>query len=314
MSHRTFYLTLIIGGVFWVNPYPTSGENPRDSRTPQQAIEKGLEFLIADAVTWRKERDCATCHHGTLTVWALNEAKARGFPFDESALAENEKWTKERFLERMEIPRDTRPGWRMVSTPGIYLSFMALTLPEQKSLSPDELKIVTDHLIRHQEENGAWEWSSAPPKNRPPPFFESDEVATRLSYLALELDLPYSDEERARVNASREKAAAWLKTITPEKTTQSSALELVMLVQAREPDGVVQPQIEAFLARQNDDGGWGQLDDRASDAYATGQALYALNLAGVKRDRDEIQHAAAFLVQTQNDDGSWPMVRRGHPG
>ena len=43
----------------------------------------------------------------------------------------------------------------------------------------------------------------------------------------------------------------------------------------------LQSETETFLKRRNKDGGWGQLPGAASDAYATGQALYLLSLAGV---------------------------------
>src|SRR5262249_73874 len=35
-----------------------------------------------DAARWRKARRCATCHHGTMTVWALSEARSRGYAVD----------------------------------------------------------------------------------------------------------------------------------------------------------------------------------------------------------------------------------------
>lgn len=54
--------------------------------------------------------------------------------------------------------------------------------------------------------------------------------------------------------------------------------------------------------------------DQPSDAYATGQSLYILNLLGVPGDRPEIQRAVGFLVATQREDGSWSMTRRGHDG
>ena len=39
-----------------------------------------------------------------------------------------------------------------------------------------------------------------------------------------------------------------------------------------------------------------------------------LSLAGVKTDREEVRRAVTLLVDTQKEDGSWPMTRRGHPG
>src|SRR4051794_3188388 len=44
----------------------------------RKAIDRGLAFLETDAAKWREEHTCATCHHGTMTVWALSEAKRQG--------------------------------------------------------------------------------------------------------------------------------------------------------------------------------------------------------------------------------------------
>ena len=87
-----------------------------------------------------------------------------------------------------------------------------------------------------------------------------------------------------------------------------------MKVRAGEPAEALRPSIDEFLGRRNGDGGWGQLRGAPSNAYATGQALYVLSLAGVANDRAEVRRAVAFLVATQKDDGSWPMTPRSHPG
>lgn len=278
------------------------------------AVEKGLGFLRADAAKWRKDRECSTCHHGTMTVWALAEAKERGYEVPASELAENAKWTKDRLLARIDLPRDTRPGWGMVSTPAIYLALMAGCVPKQEAVSADELKRIAGHLLRHQEADGSWSWASAPAKNRPPPFFESDEVATLLAYLALGTHLPADPATKSGARDARERAAAWLAKAKPTDTTQAAALRLLVKVRDGGPEKTPRAPIEEFLGRRNNDGGWGQLRDSPSDAYATGQALYVLNLAGVKPDRAEVRGAVAFLVQTQNADGSWPMTARAHPG
>ncbi|HKB37999.1 MAG TPA: hypothetical protein VKD72_16245, partial [Gemmataceae bacterium] len=47
-----------------------------------------------------------------------------------------------------------------------------------------------------------------------------------------------------------------------------------------------------------------------SDAYATGQALYALAEAGVKPDDETVRKGQSSLAKTQREDGSWPMVSR----
>jgi hypothetical protein len=279
----------------------------------RKAAERGLVFLEKDAAKWREERKCATCHHGTMTVWAMSEAKSQGYTIAAETLAETVKWTKER-LKDIDKPRDTRPGWSMVNSPALMLAVMAQAVPSQTALSPDDLKRIAGHLFRHQEADGSWAWSSAPAKNRPPPFFESDEVATLLGFMALRPHVPADPKEKSEARGSREKALNWLKKNSPTDTTQAAALRLLMKVLEKEPAKILETEISQFLARQNKDGGWGQFKDRASDAYATGQALYVLSLAGVKHDRAEVRRGVAFLLANQKEDGSWPMVRRGHPG
>src|SRR5262245_37548534 len=185
----------------WVAGGPVRSEPPAAAATPQEgrkAVERGLDFLQKDAAQWRKDRQCSSCHHGTMTVWALTEAKSQGYDVAAETLADAAKWLKER-LDGIDLPRDTRPGWSMVNTPALYLSGMALGVLKQGAVSADELKRIAGHLLRHQEDDGSWAWSSAPPKNRPPPVFESDEVATLLGYLALGPQVPADPKEKSEV-------------------------------------------------------------------------------------------------------------------
>jgi hypothetical protein len=39
-----------------------------------------------------------------------------------------------------------------------------------------------------------------------------------------------------------------------------------------------------------------------------------LSLAGVRNDRAEVRRGVTLLVDTQKEDGSWPMTGRAHPG
>lgn len=280
----------------------------------QQAITRGLTFLVEDAKKWRSVKKCASCHHGTMTVWALSEAKTRGFPVAGDTLADMVKWNSER-LKDIEKPRDKRPGWSMVNTPAILLATMAQAAPKQDAITADELKKIAGHLVRHQESDGAWAWSLAPAKNRPPPVFESDEVVTLMAYMALARHLPADPKEKSDIRTARDKAAAWLsKTKPSESSTQASALRLLRDVRAKKSLTELQAGIDHLVALQNKDGGWGQDKGLKSDGFATGQALYFLSEAGVKMECEPIRRGVAFLIGNQKKDGSWPMTPRAHPG
>src|SRR5207253_10519269 len=113
-----WWLTLIAMGAAANGASPlradeiTKHDAPATAVTPEQAeraIRRGLDFLVEDAVKWRKEKSCSTCHHGTMTVWALAEAKSQGYAVAADTFADMVQWTKER-LKDIDKPRDVRPG------------------------------------------------------------------------------------------------------------------------------------------------------------------------------------------------------------
>ena len=78
--------------------------------------------------------------------------------------------------------------------------------------------------------------------------------------------------------------------------------------------------LDDLLARsQRDDGGWGQTPEMQSDAYATGQALLMLIQTGGYPDKKSkfesvtYRNGIAFLLRTQQEDGSWHVVTRSKP-
>lgn len=322
-SSWIIYAAVTVLNVSVISVRPTRAEEPAkpevtvqktgtaatDPQKTQQVIERALDFMVKDTAKWRQERVCATCHHGTLTVWALNEAQSQGYRVNAETLADVTQWTRDLFIPKISKPRDPRPGWRLVSTPGICLGVMSYTLPV---LSREEINRVAIHLARHQSEDGSFELP--PPLNGAPPIWESPETLALWALLAWEPYVPADPADAAAARASREKTIAWLNAVKPSETSQASALRLLLDVRTGKSAEQLQPRIDKLLALQRTDGGWSQTAEMPSDAFATGQSLWALSFAGLKPDRPEIGRAVAFLVATQREDGSWPMTSRNHPG
>jgi hypothetical protein len=71
---------------------------------------------------------------------------------------------------------------------------------------------------------------------------------------------------------------------------------------------------EKLKSIQNADGGWSQLPTMRSDAYATGQTLYALYESGIMKPEDAVyQKAINYLLKTQDADGAWVVESRSYP-
>jgi type 1 glutamine amidotransferase len=238
------------------DPNKNASRETIPTQQARMAVEHGLAFLDKDAAKWRQERKCATCHHGTMTVWAMAEARSQGYAVASKTLAEVATWTKER-LKDIDKARDTRPGWNMVNTPAVYLAIMAEAVPKQDAVSAEDLKRIAGHLVRHQESDGSWAWSIAPAKNRPPPVFESDEVVTLLAYMALGRHVTPDPKEKPAVRAARKNAAAWLKKSKPGRSTQVVALRLLRDVLAGKSPKELESGTRQLLSLQNKDGGWG---------------------------------------------------------
>lgn len=266
-------------------------------------IDRGLAFLAKDAAAWRDQHHCASCHHASLVVWALQEGKQRGHAIDKPLLAELTKWLAESGDGKFSLARPASAP-KAASPKAIYFALALGADPQPDAASQAGLKLLLKTVTSEQTENGSW---STWPETRPPLFGNSDESLTALATLAL---LPAAGAGDDTAQALRDKGVKWLGETKTDDDPQSIALRLLLWKRLDRPPEEWQPLVRRIKERQNADGGWSQTKDMPSDAWATGQALYALAHSGMKSDDPVVTRAHAFLIKTQRDDGSWPMTSR----
>jgi hypothetical protein len=267
------------------------------------AIDRGLGFVAKDAMAWKSKHNCVSCHHAALVIWSMREAKQRGHPVDEPVLAELTKWVAESGDGKTGVARPAGVP-KALNAKAVWFALALGADPKPDAVAQEELKLLLRTVKSDQTEMGSW---SSWPETRPPIFGNSDESMTALATLAV-LPAAATGDDEAKV--VRDKGIKWLAETKTDGDSQSIATRLVLWQRLGRPAQEWQPLVRLIKQRQNTDGGWSQTKDMASDAWATGQALYALSHAGFKPDEPVIARAHAFLIKTQGDDGSWPMTSR----
>jgi hypothetical protein len=266
-------------------------------------IDRGLVFLAKDALAWKNEHNCVSCHHAGLVLWSMREAKKHGHAVDELVLAELTTWVAESGDGKTGVPRPAGVP-KALNTKAVFFALALGADPQPDAVSRVGMKLLVETVKSDQTENGSW---SAWPETRPPIFGNSDESMTALATLAVLPAVAAGDES---AKAVRDKGVQWLAETKTDDDPQSIAMRLVLWRRLGRPAKEWEPFVERIKERQNADGGWSQTNHMASDAWATGQALYALAHAGIKANDPVIARGHAFLIKTQRDDGSWPMASR----
>jgi hypothetical protein len=227
-----------------------------------------------------------------MTDWQAGEARAKGLHVDEKAAAERVKmlqtvYPPEPLLERM----DAAGAMEQLAYPLVGLA--------ANNYPADHL---TDGMVANiaasQRADGSWHVGAA----ARPPAEEGDIFRTAVCIRALKFYGPpgRGDEMAQRVTRARQ----WLQAAKPT-TAEDRNMRLMGLYWAGAAN-VLKPAAQTILAQQQPDGGWRQHEGLATDAYATGESLYALTLTGqIAASGRAWKRGAQYLLKTQRADGSW---------
>jgi Prenyltransferase and squalene oxidase repeat len=299
---------------------PAAGPDaPRPATAEQihKTVDRAIGYLQTESAAWLKSRGCAACHHLPMPLWALSEAQQQGYAINEKYLADTfetllgnkEKLMASRIFPNPADKPDPRPQGRGLNMGLPFLVVAAQSLPSLTEGQKQSLKLVAEEIVKKQQPDGSWEFFAT---LRRPPINESQTTDAAWIIMALEGD-KRTDTPEAQSTALT-KAIAWYGKQKSSSLHQDKALKVLMGVRSTMPRHQLQATIDELLALQRADGGWSQtVPEPKSDAFATGQTLYVLSLAGYTAERPEIKRAIDFLVATQLADGSWPMISRSTP-
>lgn len=288
--------------------------NASSKRSPRTAVQVSLNLLNSSMLQFNRKTGCISCHqeglgrivtgkafecgfHLNRTVeqaqmGRINGAVSAMFPLHSNALKNPAAMMQVPLIEINEVT--SSDTWLLAG------------MSEHKQRANAATGAMAMVLARQQQPDGNWSFSL--PRV---PMQSSYFTFTALAVRSLRTYGPksYAAEIAKRIN----RAKTWLQT-TPVKNSEDRASRLIGLKWAGATEEEKRNAIDEVRADQRPDGGWAQLPDLHSDAYATGQALYALHSAGGLPVTDSVYTSGVqFLLRTQDDDGSWFVNKRALP-
>jgi Squalene-hopene cyclase C-terminal domain/Prenyltransferase and squalene oxidase repeat len=282
-----------------------------------QTVDRAIGYLQIESADWLNTRKCAACHHAPMPLWALGEAERQGYAIDkkfltdttESLLGSRDKLMASKIFPNPADPPDPRPQGRGLNMGLPFLAVAAQSLPSLSEGQKQSLKLIAEEIVKKQQPDGSWEFFAT---LRRPPINESQTTDAAWIIMALEGETGADAPESQR--AALSKAIAWLEAAKPSDLHHDKVMKVLMGARSGKPRETMQTTIDELLALQRADGGWSQtVPELKSDAFATGQTLYVLSLAGYTAEQPKIKRGIDFLVATQTPDGSWPMISRSTP-
>ena len=275
---------------------------PQSDSAIRETIQRALPALQNSVSTFVEKRACFSCHHNALSILTLRLAEDRGFSVDSKILSTVEQKTFRELRNPNALDDAVQAANLSDPTPNESLLLMSA---HASRLAGDTVTAVIAQRLAAWQRDDHWVTSDFRPPHSSSPF-----TATATAVAALRYYMP--DELSTERNMAINRARLWLSGTRPA-SVEDASFRLMGLVWAGEKS--IHPDVlnasADLLAMKNSDGGWPQLPGYESDAYSTGEAVYALHEAGIPPTTDKAwQKGIQFLRSSQAKDGTWHVRSR----
>lgn len=276
---------------------------PVGAPSAQAAMEKVLPLIETSGEAVFKNRGCISCHNNSLAAMTVALARKKGFVVNEEQAKKELGFavaTEKPFSEPMRLGSSIGGGSFTVS---YTLMGMAAAGYPADALTDAHVH----YLSINQYPDGAWRHTTS---YRPPSEY-SPIATTAVALRAMRL---YTIPGRRQEFEERfARAKRWLLSAKAYSGEEQS-MQLNGLAAAGASASEREPFVKALKATQNQDGSWSQLPNIPGDAYATGQALYALHVSANVPTKDPVyEKGGQWLLRNQLSDGSWFVPARTVP-
>jgi hypothetical protein len=276
----------------------------RRENTIARAIQGSLPLIQQADAAFPPKAACVSCHNNSFAAMAIGAARKSGFQVDEKTAAQQVK-ANVFGLEKLRDYLHQGMFTPVEDTFGQFLVSYILIGLDAEHYQPDlNTDAVAMYLKSHQAPDGQWPYAAADAR---PPICSDYIGQTVLSMRALQLYAPKVD--KAGYDHAIQLAAAWIAN-AHSTNNEDRSYRVQGLAWAAKDKDATQKAMRELLGKQRPDGGWSDIDSMESSAFATGRALVALHTAGMATSDATYQRAVRFLLNTQQEDGSWYVKTR----
>jgi ankyrin repeat protein/mono/diheme cytochrome c family protein len=262
------------------------------NRSIPDAVRTSLALLEKQSNSFIRTAGCNSCHSQSLPSAALGLARDYGLTSTK---------TFPQLPATMTPPAEQLMDFIIVSPSIAWELFDA-------GMNHEPRTQVTDAIVRYLKASQTADDGWRIPESRRPPMNSGRFQTAALAIFAMKNYAP--EAEKLSYEKAIASAVAWLEKATP-MTNQDHAFRLLGLAWGGAPASAIREESKSLAALQRADGSWSQLPAMASDAYATGEALFALGSAGRMPVSDPVYgKGVEYLLNTQAGDGSWHVKSR----
>lgn len=269
----------------------------------RQALGRSVPLLQISGQKFmdRTPQHCISCHHTILTAMVEEQCRIKRVSFTDT-------FRKARIYA-------TLGGLHFVCDPNLQANFIAakfitayglLALKADRYAPDRRTEISVDYMLDIQKPDGTF----GAEFGRPPLEGGEAHLAALCIYAIQNFAAPV---KAARVEVAVRRTRQWLVGYRTD-VLQEQVFQLLGLRWCGASPEEMDRVATGILGCQLPDGSWSQLPSMRGDAYATGQALYALAESGVVKTSDErYQRGLSWLLKTQDATGAWIVATRAYP-
>jgi ankyrin repeat protein len=294
---------LIKAGAKGTNP-ARPALKPVSNNTVRAAIERSLPMLQKSDINFTAKSGCFSCHNDSIAQLAVGSARKSGIRVDEALSTQAIKQN----LKVLDAQRDQFHQGFFVNVEDIFapsvLGYVAVGLDAEHYKADLTTDAIAMYLRMHQMTDGHWEYGLGDTR---PPICQQYVGQTALAMRGLQLYAPAVD--RAAYDDAIRRAAGWLAKVEPN-TDVDRFWKLMGLAWAGTDKDAIRKSLRDVQSLQHADGGWSDMASMESNAFTTGKVLVALRAAGVSTSDAVFRRGVKFLLDTQQEDGSWHVRSR----